>query len=317
MQKRVIMSANLTYEQRCELSVLKKLGYAVKDIAISLGFHTTTIYRELKRNTGQNGYQAKQAHRMTTERSKKAGESGRIDPSVLKLVDVRIRENWSPEQISGRFRSENIFISHETIYQYIYEDKKKGGDLHTYLRCQKKRRKRYGTAKKDKRGQIKNRVGIEERPEIVEQKMRKGDWEGDLVIGKNHSGALVTLVDRKTKKTLIGKTLTKEADAVRKVVCKLLKGEKVHTVTFDNGKEFAGHEKMAETLKCKVFFAHPYCSWERGLNENTNGLIRQYFPKDSCFKSITMRAIKLVENALNNRPRKILGYLTPNEVYSG
>lgn len=312
------MSANLTYEQRCEIEVLVKYQYEVKFIAQSVGVHNSTIYRELKKNSSSKGYKAKAAHKLAKDRAKNAGKSGRMDPEILKMAEGRIKKGWSPQQISGRLKCENdVSISHQTIYKHVHEDAKNGGLLHKFMRCQKKKRKRYGTGKKDKRGQIKNRVGIENRPEIVDLKTRKGDWEGDLVMGKNHQQALVTLVDRKTKKTLIGKVQSKEADEVRRVVCELLEGKTVHTVTFDNGKEFSGHEKMAEKLKCLVYFADPYSSWQRGLNENTNGLIRQYFPKGSCFKGITKEDVKNVENALNNRPRKTLGFLTPNEVYSG
>lgn len=312
------MSANLTYEQRYEIQVLIKLQYNFVEIAKSVGVHNSTIYRELGKNSSSNGYKAKAAHKMAKDRAKKAGQAGKKDPEILKVAEKHIKEGWSPEQISGRLKSENSYsISHQTIYKHVHEDTKNGGSLHKYMRCQKKKRRPYGTGKKDKRGQIKNRVGIENRDEIVELKTRKGDWEGDLIIGKNHQQALVTLVDRKTKKTLIGKVLSKEADEVRRVVCELLEGKTVHTVTFDNGKEFSGHEKMAEKLNCKVYFADPYSSWQRGLNENTNGLIRQYFPKGSCFKGITAEDVQNVENALNNRPRKTLGYLTPNEFYSG
>ncbi len=312
------MSANLTYEQRCEIEMLIKLQYNVADIAKLVGVHNSNIYRELARNSSSNGYKARAAHKMAKDRAKKAGQAGKKDPKILKAAEDKIKIGWSPEQISGRFKGEKSFsISHQTIYKHVHEDTKNGGYLHKYMRSQKKKRKPYGTGKKDKRGQIKNRVGIENRPEIVELKTRHGDWEGDLIIGKNHQQAMVTLVDRVTKKALIGKVLSKEADEVRRVVCELLEGKTVHTVTFDNGKEFSGHEKMAEKLNCKVYFADPYSSWQRGLNENTNGLIRQYFPKGSCFKGIKAKDVKNVENALNNRPRKTLGYLTPNEVYSG
>jgi len=312
------MNTNLNYDKRCQLVILKKIGMKIKDIAEELEVHISTIYRELNRNTGAKGYKAKEANKMASNRAKKAGEAGRINAAVLKLAENHIRnDGWSPEQISGRLKKQRIYVSHSTIYKHVYKDTNNGGTLHTHMRCKKKRRKPYGTGKKDKRGQIKNRVGIENRPNVVDLKTRKGDWEGDLVIGKNHQQALVTLVDRKTKKTLIGKVLSKQADEVRRVVCELLEGKAVHTVTFDNGKEFAGHEAMAKKLNCKVFFADPYSSWQRGLNENTNGLIRQYFPKGSCFKSIANKDIKKVENALNSRPRKTLGYLTPNEVYSG
>jgi IS30 family transposase len=237
---------------------------------------------------------------------------------LIAKIEKKIRLDWSPEQIAGRLlKDEGISISHESIYQHILKDKKEGGDLYTHLRCQKKKKKRYGTKSHDKRGKIKDKVSIEKRPQVVEDKTRKGDWEGDLVIGKNHKRALVTLADRKTKKVKIAIIDSKEADTVEKAVTELMKGETAHTITFDNGKEFSRHKEMAQSTGAKVYFAHPYSSWERGLNENTNGLIRQYFPKGSCFKSITQTEVERVQNALNNRPRKTLGYCTPNEVYSG
>ena len=166
------------------------------------------------------------------------------------------------------------------------------------------------------RGKIRNRVGIEHRPAVVDDRVRIGDWEADLVCGAAHSGYLVTLVDRVSRRTRIGRTSTKLADDVTAVVVALLHGLVVETITFDNGKEFAGHENVARQLECHCYFARPYHSWERGLNENTNGLIRQYFPKKMEFTSITLEDIAFVEDRLNNRPRKCLGYKTPNAVYS-
>ena len=166
-------------------------------------------------------------------------------------------------------------------------------------------------------GTIKNRVGIENRPDIVERKIRIGDWEGDTVIGKNHQGALVTLVDRKSKLTLIGKVTRYRADAVEQTIIHLMKGlaRRNFTLTVDNGKEFANHESVAKALQIKVFFADPYSAWQRGLNENTNGLIRQYVPKGYDVRVLTDEQVERIMNRLNNRPRKLLGFLTPNEVF--
>ncbi len=232
-------------------------------------------------------------------------------------IEDKIRLGWSAEQISGRLKQENISISHETIYQHISKDKKNGGSLYLHLRCQKKRKKRYGTASHDKRGQIPNKVSIDKRPAIVDEKNRIGDWEGDLIIGKNHKKALLTLTDRKSKLVKIVKIDSKKADVVENAVSAALKGVRIFTLTFDNGKEFTNHENMSKRIEAKIYFAHPYSSYERGLNENTNGLIRQYFKKGSSFENITDQKVKEVENILNNRPRKTLGYCTPMEIYSG
>ena len=208
-------------------------------------------------------------------------------------------------------------ISHEWIYQYIYQDKLYGGTLHQHLRCKKKRRKRYGSY--DRRGQIINRVSIDERPAIVDKRKRIGDWELDTVIGKAHKQAIVTITERKTRLSLIRKVKFKTAENVADAIIELLGPMKkwVKTLTADNGKEFAFHERIAKALNAKFYFAHPYSSWERGLNENTNGLIRQYLPKKTDFKKVTQKQIDNVMEKLNNRPRKCLGFKTPNQVFFG
>ncbi len=210
---------------------------------------------------------------------------------------------------------QGISISHEWIYKYIYADRRSGGDLHKSLRCQKTRRKRYGTY--SRRGTIPNQVSIDERPAIVDSKRRFGDWEGDTVIGKGHRGALVTLVERKSLYTVIQSVPRKTAKAVRDAVVDGLSPyiDRVHTITYDNGREFADHEGMARDLDARIYFAHPYASWERGLNENTNGLIRQYFPKHRDLTTVTKHEIEQAMDKLNHRPRKSLGYRTPYEVF--
>lgn len=224
---------------------------------------------------------------------------------------------WSPEQISGHAKRHQLFsISHERIYQYVLQDKKKGGDLYKHLRRGKKRyKKRYGSPKRQ--GPIKNRVWIDDRPKIVDEKIRIGDWEIDTIIGKQQQGAIVTLVERVSKLTLIGEVGTKQPNKVAEQIVKLLMPfkERVFTLTADNGIEFASHEYIANALDAKVYFAHPYHSWERGLNENTNGLIRQYIPKSSDFKQIELGKIQKITQDLNNRPRKLLSYATPNEIF--
>jgi transposase, IS30 family len=208
-----------------------------------------------------------------------------------------------------------LCVSHERIYQYVYDDKRAGGTLHQHLRCQKQRRKRYGSH--DRRGQLANRRSISERPAIVEQRSRLGDWEADTIVGKAHQQAIVSLTERKSKLTLLAKVEHATAEAVEATISRLLEPltQRVHTITSDNGREFARHQHIATKLEADFYFAHPYASWERGLNENTNGLVRQYFPKGSDFTSITDEAIAEVMQRLNHRPRKTLGFTTPHQVF--
>lgn len=237
------------------------------------------------------------------------------------LVEYLLCEHqWSPEQISLRLKEDNVLeISHERIYQHIILDKQTGGELYTHLRERTKRRKRYGSGKQ-RRGRIPNQVSIDKRPVVTDARDEPGaDWEGDLIIGAKHKQAIVTLVDRCTRFTLMAKVPFKTAGAVQEAICGCLSSVKAvfRSCTLDNGKEFAQHEKISRKLGGQVYFAHPYSSWERGTNENTNGLIRQYFPKDCDFTTITDKQLKEVQDKLNNRPRKVLGMKTPNELLYG
>jgi IS30 family transposase len=307
----------LTQAQRYQIEILKKAGKSQKEIAKLLEVSESTICRELKRNKGKKGYRPKQAQIKAVRRRKEAAKSLKMTPELILLIEDRIIMDWSPEQISGSLEDElGILISHERIYQHIWADKRHGGTLYTHLRqSHKKRKKQYGS--KDKRGQIRNRVSIDERPAIVAEKTRIGDWEIDTVIGQNHQGALVTIVDRVSKFTLIKKVDSKHAEVVTTATISLLQPylDKTLTITADNGKEFAGHETIKEQLNADVYFAHPYHSWERGLNENTNGLIRQYFTKGSSFENITDDEVEAVMYKLNHRPRKTLKFKTPHAVF--
>jgi IS30 family transposase len=307
----------LSQAQRYQIEILKKAGKNQKEIAELLGVSAPTISRELNRNKGQKGYRPKQAQIKADKRRKQAAKATKMTLALIILIEARIVLDWSPEQVSGQLKAElDILISHERIYQHIWTDKRHGGTLYTHLRqSNKKRKKQYGS--KDKRGQIRNRVSIDERPAIVAEKTRIGDWEIDTVIGQNHQGALVTIVDRVSKFTLIKKVDSKHADVVTAATISLLLPylDKTLTITADNGKEFAGHETIKEQLSANVYFAHPYCSWERGLNENTNGLIRQYFTKGSSFENITDDEVEAVMNKLNHRPRKTLKFKTPHTVF--
>jgi IS30 family transposase len=311
------MYAQLTQEERYQIHALMKAGHNQTEIAEMLGRHKSTISRELRRNRGLRGYRPKQAHRLSVERRQSKAQP-RIASAHWVLVERLLREDWSPEQISLWLNDEaGIQISHEWIYQYVLQDKSMGGDLYRHLRCQKQRRKRYGSY--SRRGQLVNRVSIDERPAVVDTRSRLGDWELDTIIGKGHKQAIVSLTERKSRLTLIQKVERKTASNVTQAILGLLKpiAHRVHTLTSDNGKEFAGHETIAKGLGAKFFFAHPYASWERGLNENTNGLIRQYFPKHRDFTTITQAEIIRVMDKLNNRPRKCLGIKTPNQVFFG
>jgi IS30 family transposase len=307
----------LTQEQRYHIYAFMKAGFSQTAIAKEIGVHKSTVCRELRRNRGKKGYRPKQAHGMGLHRRTKATKFVKLTPPVIAMIEELIRKEFSPEQVSGFLsRTHHLRMSHETIYQHILNDKAKGGTLYCHLRLSnKKHRKRYGSH--DHRGQIHGRVSIDERPAIVDARERIGDWEIDTIIGKKHKGALLTLVERKTKFTLIRKLPTKRADLVAEAATDLLNPyeEKVCTITADNGQEFAHHEYIKEQLHTTVYFAHPYHAWERGLCENTNGLIRQYFPKAMGFEAITEEHVQGVMNRLNNRPRKTLGYKTPNEVF--
>jgi IS30 family transposase len=307
----------LTQEQRYQIYSLMKAELNQTEISSIVGVHKSTISRELNRNHGFKGYRPKQAHSFALARRQIKGQT-HISEKTWFQVEQLLQEQWSPEQISLWLQSEHsICISHEWIYQYVLQDKKYGGDLYQHLRCQKKRRKRYGSY--NTRGQIVNRISIDERPSVVDSRVRIGDWELDTIIGKAHKQAIVTITERKTKLTLMRKVKQKTADNVANAIIELLKpiAHQVHTLTSDNGKEFAAHERVAKALDAKFFFAHPYASWERGLNENTNGLIRQYFPKKCDFTTITKQDIDTVMDKLNNRPRKTLGIKTPNQLFFG
>jgi len=307
----------LTQEQRYQIYALMKAGHSQTEIAEIVGVHKSTISREARRNRGLRGYRPQQAHQLSLHR-RQAKAQPRITPEHWQLIEHLLRKDWSPEQISLWLEQERrLAISHEWIYQYVLQDKARGGDLYRHLRCQKARKKRYGAY--DRRGQLRNRVSIESRPDIVERRTRLGDWELDTIIGKGHRQAIVSITERKSRLALIAKVTSKEAKRVKQAVLKLLAplSDQVHTLTSDNGKEFAHHEAIAEALDADFYFAHPYASWERGLNENTNGLIRQYFPKGCDFTTLTQRDMQKAMNKLNNRPRKCLGMRTPNQVFFG
>jgi len=311
----------LTEEDRIEIYAMKQAGKKQNEIALRLSVHPSTISRELIRNTGKRGYRPKQAQQKVLHRRSTARKAVKMTSNTINYIECKLRQEHSPEQIAERMKFDSTWsgptVSHERIYQHIWHNKADGGKLYKHLRIVGTKKKRKRRNSRDRRGMIKNRVGIETRPAIVERKIRIGDWEGDTVVGKNHKGALVTLVDRKSKLTLIGRVDRYTAEAVEQTIIALMEWlpRRHYTLTVDNGKEFSNHENVAAALKIKVYFADPYSAWQRGLNENTNGLIRQYVSKGSDIRTITNEQIEHIMERLNNRPRKYLGFLTPNEVF--
>jgi IS30 family transposase len=310
---------HLKDDDRSQLYILNKSLFNQREIADLLGINQSTVQRELKRNSGKRGYRFKQAQKLAQDRRKSASKKAakKMTPKMLTIIVQKLRQDqWSPEQISGWLKKNlSLSISHETIYTYIWKEKKSGGNLYTCLRRRGKKYNKRGS-KNAGRGLIPNRIDISERPDIVDQKTRIGDWELDTIIGKNHIGALVSAVDRKSKFTKLMLVLNKTARQVTDALVSMLTLLKtaVHTMTADNGKEFAFHQEAAATLEAAFYFARPYRSWERGLNEHTNGLVRQYFPKKTRFDTISQDDVLRVQNLLNSRPRKILNFKTPLEV---
>jgi len=309
----------LTLKERYHISTLLKRGWRQKEIAESIGVHPSTICREIRRNSDKvtKEYSYEFAHSIAENRQQTKVKYTVITSKIKTYIKSKLKEDWSPEQIAGRMKRDQGFtVSHETIYRYIYYNKSRGGRLYKHLR-HKNKKYHHRSNTYQRRGIIIDRVSIDKRPKIVEKKNRIGDFEIDTVIGKHHIGALVTVVDRKSKFTLIKKVSSKRAEEVTKALVEMLLPLKpiTKTITSDNGKEFAYHKEVSETLDTSFYFAHPYSSWERGLNEHANGLIRQYLPKKTDFTQISKEEITTIAHKLNHRPRKVLNYRTPYEVF--
>ncbi len=311
---------HISNHQRIELATLHRNGYSVSNISKQLKLHRSTVYRELKRNSRPRGsYDAYYANEVSEIRKERFAKNRKFNTQMMGVINEKLEfQQWSPEQINGYCNKNNIpMVSHERIYQYIHEDKENGGKLFEHLRTGKKKyKKRYGKHK-NPRIIIKNKVSIDERPEIINNKERYGDWEIDTIIGKNHKGAIVTVVERKSSFILIRKLKGKNAEELAKQTIRLMVPYKelVHSITSDNGTEFANHEYIAKKLNAEFYFAHPYSSWERGLSEYSNKLIRQYVPKKSNFNQYSIDYLINVNTKLNNRPRKILNFDSPTNVF--
>lgn len=310
----------LTLEQRYEISHLKKQGCNNKFVAEQIGVHPTTIKRELDRNSDKRNaiYKPKLAQEKTLLRHKNKTKHIRFTKQIKEFVMQWLREDYSPEQIVGKAKTLSIAcVSIERIYQFIWLDKKQGGILYKHLRTLGKRYQKRGNTN-NRRGQIPDRVGIDKRPEIVEKKERFGDLEIDLVIGKNHKGALLTINDRATGLLKMAYIKSKESKEVAQKTIQLLEPwiPFIHTITSDNGKEFTEHKQISQALNIDFYFAKPYHSWQRGANENLNGLVRQYFPKKHNFDTIKKEQVELANNKLNNRPRKRYNFFSPNQMFN-
>ncbi len=310
---------HLTHSERCQIHALLHRGLSKREIARQLERDPTTIAREMSRNRGQRGYRHQQAQGKATSRRREASAvPWKMTPERWAVVEDRLQAGWSPEQIAGRSRQQGeVMAGREWIYQYIRADRQAGGDLYRCLRRRGKKPNWRG-GRHAGRGHIPGRVDIAERPLIVETKGRIGDWELDLIIGVKHRGALISLVDRASKFMVLIWVEGKTAAAVTEAIVQRMASirDRVHTCTADNGKEFAGHREIAKALGADLDFATPYHSWERGLNEHTNGLVRQYFPKGTDFRQVTASQVQAVEERINRRPRKVLGYRTPEEVFT-
>ena len=300
--------------QRYQIEAYLREGFSYREIGKRLQVSHSTISREVRRNRiRDNHYLPEVAHAKTVKRRGQAAKYS-VPALTITFVEFGLSQKWSPEQIAGVGKIIGHSVSHEWIYGYIQRDKLRGGKLFKQLRHG---HRKYRKGSRAKRVILPNRVGIECRPAIVNKKTRFGDWEADTVLGKNGTGAIVSLVERKSKLYLIRKVPAKTAADVGRAMVGMLWRYRGHvrTITADNGAEFCAHALVADKLKTDIYFANPYSSWERGLNENFNGLLRQYIRKGTDLRTVTDKQIADVERALNARPRKCLGFKQPALVF--
>lgn len=308
----------ITEDERYIISRMHKDNYSIQEIGKAIGKHRSTVAREFARNTSPDGgYRPTHASAKARVNLSKSRKKSQFGKDVWQRVEQLIRLDWSPEQISLVFKEARILnISFKTIYRYIRRDEKSGGDLHTHLRqFSKFRRKKNGSA--DSRGVLRGKRNLDSRPPGAKNRSRKGHFEIDLMHGKPDKDCLLTLVDRKTIYTKVLKLKNKSKAEVAKALIPIIKALKIKTITADNGTEWHGFKEIEKICQIKFYFAEPYHSWERGTNENTNGLIRQYAPKGKSMKGITKKFCKFIEDRLNNRPRKKLNMESPDSLYFG
>jgi IS30 family transposase len=305
------MAHNITLEERIKIKALHDQGLRAPSIAKYLNRHKTSIYRELSKRTPDGIYDHHYAQQLSSSNMARHRHQGPTDETIA-IIEIKIlNEQWSPEQISGWLRlNHDINISHTWIYQYVEKDRQENGELSNHMR-----RGKYSFAPREYKGKIKNRITIDQRPDIINERKRLGDFEIDLIVGPKNRGAILTVIDRLSRYCIIEKLENKSSKEVKQVIVKALNnyhGQK-YSITSDNGNEFMRHEEISRDLNMKYYFAHPYASYERGSIENLNGLVRQYIPKGKTFDNINQVQIKQIESKLNSRPRKILKFLTPME----
>jgi len=309
----------LSQEERYIITAGLRSKLSITEIAQNLGRPLCTVYRELgrNRNTHDDYYRAEVAHQYAVARRHRARRGSQFSPEYWQEIIYYLKKKYSPEQIVGVLaRKGTIPISHETIYKFILKDKRRGGLLFTNLRIMpKRRRKRYNSH--DSRGTLPGKKHISKRPQSAESRRTLGHWEGDTVIGADRHHCIVTLTERKTGFVIIKKVRRRSSKEVTKACLRAIRShtDKFKTITFDNGTEFHGYKEIENLFHVPCYFATPYHSWERGTNENTNGLIRQYLPKKTCMKNVSQAYCDWIANELNSRPRKRLGFLTPKEVF--
>ena len=307
----------ITLGERYRISALRQEGYRPAEIARSVGRHRSTISREVRRNCPpwDGRYRPSKAQEQSNGRRSRSRRNGRFEDVDWILVESLLREDWSPEQTSGQLGKEGLLsISHETIYRHIWEDRARGGELCQHLRCAlKKRRKRY--AHYDSRGRLAGKRHISERPASVERRQEIGHWEIDTVMGVGNDHCIVTLVERATGYVLIGKLASRNMSDLSRRTIQLIRKhpERFRTVTADNGTEFHSYKVIERATGVRFYFATPHHAWERGSNENTNGLIRQYLPKRTSMAHVTQHDCNVIAMKLNTRPRKRYDYETPEE----
>lgn len=315
----------LSRDERVAIGIMLRDGKSLSEISRALGRNKGTISREIKRNSSpkQNYYTMPWAHLKAERRSWRAHRRPRLkNEQIVLYVRAKLKEGWSPEQIAGRIGLDHpgLSVSHEAVYQYIYSlGRARSKELTAHLRCRHPRRWKKRMGRRCRQPKIKNRISIEQRPATVETRRQFGHWEGDTIVSMKSRGTLSCLVERKSRLLLLTKLPKRSSDDVNRAIVRRLGSFPLHarrSLTLDNGSENAGHEKITSSLKVKCYFAHPYASWERGTNENINGLVRWYLPKGTDLSKIPTEQIALIESLINNRPRKCLGYKTPIEVAS-
>lgn len=304
----------LTPEKRCTLFDLKKQGFKNAAMAKIIGVHRSTVHRELKRNSEGLSYYPKIAHRKAMKRRQRSAWKVESEPKIEEAIIEKIeQQQWSPQQMCAYYKKAGIFsVSHECVYQYLKRDKDRGGKIYKNLRHQGRyRQRRFGH--NNRQGQIRGKVSIHERSKVVEERTRFGDFEIDTIVGKSHQNGIVTVVDRCTRKLWMEKVDRIDAGSVVRALRKILKSieQPIYTITSDNGKEFALHMRLKREFGIQYYFADPYRACQRGTNENTNGLVRQYLRKGTDFKNISRTTLKNIQNIINNRPRKTLGFCSP------